>query len=60
MGNRNKYFVEYNKESRKRYSLNMGVADQDILDAIDGYKNKQGRIKSLIRLGLETERNNRV
>jgi hypothetical protein len=50
------YLKEYNKEKRIRISLNLSKEyDPDIIEAIEreGKGNKQAGVKSLIRKGIE-------
>lgn len=50
------YFKAYEFKHTKRVSLNLSVdKDADIIKAI-GEDNKQGKIKELIRAGIESEK----
>lgn len=51
----NKYIKEYHKKYIKQVPLALHkINDTDIIEAI-GDKNRQGRIKELIRKGLKNE-----
>lgn len=50
------YFKAYESRNCKRVSLNLSVdKDADIIKAI-GEDNKQGKVKELIRAGIESKR----
>ena len=51
------YFKAYEKENTKRVSLNLSVEkDADIIREIDGVDNIQGKIKELVRAGIESKK----
>ena len=49
------YFKAYESNHTKRVSLNLSVdKDADIIREIDGVDNIQGKIKELVRAGIES------
>ena len=49
------YYKAYELKNTKRVSLNLSVdKDADIIREIDGVDNIQGKIKELVRAGIES------